>query len=261
MQYVGAPYAYGIVQIAAGCGPLSPRAVAGVGSFLAWPGLQTFWSYTGGSVTPLKCDVQDWFFSLVNRTMAGRVFSGPNPSFSELWWDWPDEGALECDRYIVLNYSDPAHPWAIGARTRTAADPSGTMDYPIMGGPLGAGGSLFLHEYGWLDNGVPRAPAGEIYAESGNITLGEGDRRLHVRQLVFDAAGGVADMIGYRFFVREQPYDAAGEYDTGLYTEIHEGLMDMRFSGRSIRMRMEALADDTFAVGRPRLDVKPGGSR
>jgi hypothetical protein len=262
MQYVGAPYAYGINQIAAGCGPLAPRAVIGVGGLLAWPGTQTFWSYSGGAVTPLKCDVQDWFFSLLNRQMVGRVFGGPNPAFSELWWDWPDEGSLECNRYLALNYSDPAHPWTIGVRTRTAADPSGTMDYPVIAGPYTPTDVyvLYLHEYGWTDNGAPRAPLGEIYAESGAITLGEGDRRLHVRQVIFDADPSEAS-IGYRFFTREQPSDLAGERDTGLYTEIHDGLMDVRFSGRSVRMRMEALTDAPFAVGRPRLDMKPGGSR
>ena len=264
MSYVGAPYAYGIVQLAAGCGPISPRAVVGVGSLVAWPGVQNFWAYQG-NVQPLKCDVLDWFASLVNRQMVGRVFGSPNPSFSELWWDWPDEGALECNRYVMLNYNDPGMPWSIGTRTRTAAEPAGTMDYPVLGGPLGTGGSLFLHEYGWLDNGAPRAAAGEVYAESGSIVLGEGDKRFHVKQLVFDAAttGGSssAPPIGYQFFVREQPYDDAGEHATGLYTVIHGGLMDMRFSGRSVRMRMEALVDDTFAVGRPRLEIRPGGRR
>jgi hypothetical protein len=258
MQYVGAPYAYGITQIASGCGPISPRAVIGVGSFIAWPGLQTFWAYSG-NVQPLKCDVQDWFFSLVNRQMVGRVFGSPNPSFSELWWDWPDEGAQECNRYLAVNYGDPNRPWTIGVRKRTAGDPTGTMDYPLLGGPLGAGGSLFLHEYGWSDNGVPRAPAGDVYAESGNIVLGEGDKRFHVKQIVFDA--DTANGLGYRFFPREQPNDAASEYDTGLYTAIHGGLMDVRFSGRSVRMRMEALADEPWAVGRPRLEMRPGGRR
>ena len=77
--------------------------------------------------------------------------------------------------------SDPAKPWTIGVRKRTAGDPTGTLDYPVLGGPLGAGGSLFLHEYGWLENGVPRAPMGEVYAETGAITLGEGDKRFHVQ--------------------------------------------------------------------------------
>ena len=260
MVYVGAPYAYGISQIATGCGPISPRAVVGIGSFYAWPGVQTFWSYQG-NVQPLPCPVQDWFYSLVNRSMVGRVFGSPNPAFSELWWDWADEGSSETNRYLALNFADPAQPWIIGVRTRTAADPSGTMDFPVLGGFVeGAGGALFLHEYGWTENGIPRAPLGLIYAESGNIVAGEGDKRLHVTQLVFDAAGP-PDVLGYRFFPREQPHDVESEYDTGLYTEIHGGLMDARFSGRSIRMRMEATADGPWAVGRPRLKAKGGGSR
>lgn len=269
MGYVGAPYAYGIVQIAAGCGPISPRAVISVGSFVAWPGLQSFW-YFNGNVQPLGCDVQDWFYSLVNRSMVGRVFGSPNPAFSELWWDWPDEGATECNRYIAVNYGDQNllgtlyagqnRPWTIGVRSRTAGDPSGTMDNPILGGPLGTGGSLFIHEFGTLDNGLPRASNGEIYAESGTISLGEGDLRVHVKQLVFDAAPE-ENAIGFRFYVKEQPGDYANEIDTGLYTVIHNGLMDVRFSGRSIRMRMEATADQPFALGRTRLEVRKGGRR
>ena len=73
MTYVGAPYAYGVVEIASGCGPLSPRAVVRIGNVVMWPGLQTFWGYAG-TVQPVKCDVDDWFFSLLNRSMVGRVF-------------------------------------------------------------------------------------------------------------------------------------------------------------------------------------------
>jgi hypothetical protein len=119
---------------------------------------------------------------------------------------------------------------------------------------------LFLHEYGMTDNGAPRAPNGEVYAESGNIVLAEGDKRYHVKQLVFDAASDM-DAIGYRFFAREQPRADGSEYDTGLYTEIHGGLMDVRFSGRSVRMRMQALTDTPFAIGRPRLEIRAGGRR
>ena len=259
MQYVGAPYAYGIVQIASGCGPISPRAVVSIGSFVAWPGLQTFWAYQG-NVQPIQCDVGDWFFSLINRQMVGRIFGSPNPTFSEIWWDWVDESAIECNRYLALNYADPNKPWTIGVRTRTAADPSGTMDFPVLAGPLGDGGSLFLHEWGFLENGVPRAPTGEIYAESGNIFFSEGETRFHAKQLVFDADPSEAPL-GYRFFPREEPGDAASEYDTGLYTVVSHGLLDVRFSGRSVRMRMEALTDGPFAVGRPRLIVRQGGRR
>jgi hypothetical protein len=147
---------------------------------------------------------------------------------------------------------------------RTAGDPSGTMDYPILAGPLTADGVtysvLYLHEYGWSDYGAPRASTGQIYAESGNIVMGEGDSRFSVTQLVFDA-DPTEGRIGYRFFTREQPADAASVHDTGLFTVIHDGLIDMRFSGRSIRMRMEALDDGPFAIGRTRLEAKPAGKR
>jgi hypothetical protein len=256
MTYVGPPYAYGIVEIASGCGPISPRAVVRIGSNVAWPGLQTFWAYAG-SVQPMKCEVDDWFFSLVNRQMVGRVFGSPNPAFSELFWDWPDEGANECNRYIAVNYADQSRPWTIGVRTRTAADGTGTMDNPILAGPAGSGACLYIHEFGWLDDGVPRASTGAVYAESGNIVLAEGDNRFHVRQLVLDAAAPSG--LGYRFLTREQPQSE--EHDTGLYTETHGGLMDVRFSGRHVRMRMEALADEPFAVGRPRLSIRKGGRR
>jgi hypothetical protein len=84
---------------------------------------------------------------------------------------------------------------------------------------------------------------------------------MNVRQVVYDAADSGTEMFGYRFFAREQPYDAASEFDTGLYTVVHNGLMDVRFSGRSVRMRIEATQDGPFAVGKPRLEVKPGGRR
>jgi len=267
MRYVGPPYAYGLTQIASGCGPMSPRAPVAVGSFIAWPGVQTMWGYNG-NVQPLPCDVQDWFFSLVNKQMLGRVFGSPNPAYSELWWDWPDEGALECNRYIALNYSDQPRTWIIGVRTRTAADMSGTMDYPVLGGPESGGHSLYLHEYGMTDNGVPRGPNGMIYLESGAVTLGEGDQRYHVTQVVLDSAfAGPPDsvtqsgeVVGWRFLFKEQPHDTV-EYDSGLYTVQHDGLMDVRFSARTMRFRLEALTDYQWSMGKPRLVIRPGGRR
>ena len=280
MSYVGAPYAYGIVQIASGCGPLSLRAVVAIGSMVAWPGVQTFWSYNG-NVQPQPCPVGDWFYSLLNRDKVGRVFGSPNPAFSEFWWDWPGESSTECNRYLLFNYADPGNPWAIGTRSRTAADPSATMDNPVLGGYLGAfgnhppaqdqTGSIFLHEFGWTNNTQPRAISQGIYAESGNIVVGEGDQRYHVKQLVMDTPASLLPtkpsvpppppVVGYQFYVREQPSDDLGEFATDLYTETHGGLMDIRFSGRSVRMRMVALIDGPFSVGRPRLEVRAGGRR
>ena len=277
MSYVGPPYAYGITQIGAGCGPISPRAVAGAGSFVAWMSLQNFWLYNG-NIQVLGCDVKNWFFSVLNPGSAGRLFGSANPQFAEIWWDFPDENAVngECNRYIAMNYSgvmpgvysgqagSVAGYWLLGQRARTAGDRIGTLDYPILGGigPGGAGGALYQHESGWTDNGTPRASAGEVFVESGSINQGEGDIRFHIKQLVFDSTTdpALAANFGFRFFAKEQPWSKA-EIDTGLYTEIHDGLMDTRVSGRSVRMRLEATADAPFSVGRTRLDLGKAGSR
>jgi hypothetical protein len=263
LSYVGAPYAYGLAQIGAGCGPLSARAVVSIGNMVAWPSWQNFWMYSG-TVQVFPCDVKDWFFATINASKGGLTFGSANPQFAEMWWDWPDEASQECSRTIAVNYASPTHPWTIGRRTRTAADRLGTMNYPVLGGP-GAdgtgGGALYQHEFGMLDNGAPRAAAGEVYIESGAIVIGEGDKRFHVKQVVIDAVTDPANpAFGYRFLAKEQPFDTV-EYDTGLYTAIHNGLMDVRFSGRSVRMRVEATRDVPWEVGRPRLDVVPAGLR
>jgi hypothetical protein len=262
MSYVGAPYAYGIVQIGAGCGPISPRAVAGAGSFVAWMSNQNFWSYNG-NVQPLNCDVKNWFFSVLKAGSAGRLFGSANPQFAELWWDFPDETSStgENNRYIAMNYTNQPGYWLIGKRNRTAGDRIGTLDFPVLGGPNSTGGALFQHESGYTDNGTPRASNGDVWVESGSINGGEGNNRLHIKQVVFDATSSptLSPPFGFRFASAEEPWDTTT--DTGLYREVHDGLMDVRFSGRSIRMRIEGLVDGPFSVGRNRLILRQGGSR
>jgi hypothetical protein len=263
MQYVGAPYAYGITQIGTGCGPISPRAVAGAGSFVAWMSNQNFWSYNG-NVQPLQCDVKNWFFSVLKAGGAGRLFGSANPRFAEMWWDWPDENSTdgENNRYIAMNYTTQPGYWLLGKRARTAGDRIGTLDFPVLGGASTSGGALYQHESGYTDDGAPRASAGEVFLETGALNGGEGNNRFHVKQVVFDATANptLPAPFGFRFFAREEPWDSV-ETDTGLYTEVHNGLMDTRFSGRSVRMRLEAILDGPFTVGRPRLQMRQGGSR
>jgi len=254
MAYVGPPYAYGIKKVGSNCGPASRRAVASVGDSVRWLGQQAFWQYSG-AVTPMASDINDWMFSLLNRDMIGRVFSAPNPTFTELWWYWPDEGAQECTRYVAQNYGRSDLPWMIGRQSRTAADTRGSMLRPVM---AGADGKLYLHEYGWLDDGASRV--GQIYLETADVMLDqEANTRFHVRQIVPDFVGP-ANRVGFRFFLWEQP--DGPQWDTGVFPVIDaSGLTDARFSCRGLRMRIEALQDGPFAIGRTRLSTRKGGSR
>jgi hypothetical protein len=214
-------------------------------------------------VQPLPCDVKDFFFASINPTLGGRTFGTPDPQFAELWWDYPDTGSSECSRYIAMNYAMQGNPWIIGTRARTAGDKAGALYYPILAGlaPDGTHGALYQHETGFQDNGADRAANGLVWAETGAITLGEGDTRFNVRQVVVDGNTDPANpAFGFRFFAKEQPFDT-NEWDTGLYTSIHNGLLDIRFSGRSVRMRVVATRDVQFEIGRTRLDGVPAGTR
>jgi hypothetical protein len=270
MQYVGPPYAYGIIQVAAGCGPLSLRAPVSIGSMAVWPSLQNWWMWNG-NCQPLSCDVKDWFFSLLNQGGHGKMFGAVNPQFAELWWYWPDEGSTECNRYLALNYgisgtinygATSQYFWMIGQEERTAADRLGVLDHPILAGPDGTQASLYFHEYGTTDNGAPRAPTGAVYAETGAIALSEGSTRFHVKQLIGDWA--VSDMsnppVAFQFFYKENPANPV-ETTTGVYSVVHDGLVDIRFSGRTARMRIEGTRDEPWALGRIRLELRQGGRR
>lgn len=257
-RYVGPPYYFGLHKIGANCGLISPRAASFCGPQVVWMGVQGFYAYEGGSVVPVACDVQDWLFSMLNRDLVGRVFAYGNPEFREHWFHWPDEGsARECNRYVAVNWADPDHPWIIGILDCTAGDNTGAMIRPICGMPMGDGGMLRMHEFGWTDNGVSRA--GIIYAETGNLDLGNGDQRFNVTQIEHDFAGST-QQLAFRFFCRER---AGGEErQAGPYPILRtDGLVDARFSARRARLRIEAVADGPWALGVTRLNVVGGGKR
>lgn len=253
-KYVGPPYAYGLNKIAANCGLVSRRASSWAGGVALWMGQQTFWRYDG-SVTPVVGDISDWLFSLLNRSMIGRVFAAPNPAFTEHWFFFPSEDATECNRYVLFNYGEPKTPWSIGSMYRTASDTRGGMLRPLL---CGLDGKFYMHEFGWTDDGVSRV--GIVYLETGDVSLDSTTgRRFHVKQILPDYTGS-AEGIGFRFFTWEEP--GGPLQDTGVFpVSDTSGLTDARFSARGVRMRIEALADKPFALGNTRLLTRPGGSR
>ena len=251
MKYLGPPYAYGMNRIGENCGIASLRAISQAGGTTVWLGLQTFWQYTG-SVSPLDCEVGDWLFSNINRDYVGRIFGAPNPRYGEHWFFWPDLGSTECNRYVVVSYTDKTLPWTIGQMSRSAGDMRAAMMRPLL---AGQDGKLYLHEYGNTDNGASRV--GKVWLETADVVGGEGDLRQHIRQVMQDFEGAPAS-VGYRFFFWEE---ADGEvYDTGVIPISNpSGLTDCEFSCRGFRMRIEALTDAPFKVGRTRLLRRPGG--
>lgn len=253
LKYAGFPYGYGVGRVGENCGLLSRRGLSGSGSAAMWVSAQCLWQWNG-SALPLLTEVSDFMFSTINRDMVGRTFAFPNSGFTEHWIFYASESATEPDRYIILDYAHPERASTVGRLDRTSGDPHGAFLRPVLGGP---DGKVYLHEYGWSADGASRT--GQVWIETGDIVMAEGDDRFHVTSIRHDFTGPAA-RLGYRFRTWENPQGPQG--DTGvLPIEGAGGRLDFRFSCRGMRMRVEQLSDGPWALGRTQLLQRPGGKR
>ena len=249
-SFVGAPYAYGLQKIGSGCGAIGPQAMCAITGRVAWMGQQTFWMYDG-IPRPLPSDVADYVFTNINRNTQGRTVCAHNGEFPEIWWYWPDTSSVDPNRYVLWNYAD--NTWSIGYLARSGIAEPGAFGLPLCGD---VNGFVYQHEQGWTDNGNPRFP--QIYAETGDIMLSEGDQGILVRSIVPDAVN--LGNMQFHFYGQWEPEDVLEDYGAFPYTRT-DGLIDALFEARAIRMRIEAAADGRWELGRVRLDMVPGSGR
>lgn len=250
LSFVGAPYAYGLQRVGGGCGPIGPQAMCAMVGRTVWMGQQSFWQYDGVP-RPLQSDVADYVFGNINRQTQGRTVCAHNGEFPEIWWYWPDEASTDPNRYCCWNYAD--NNWTLGHLPRTGITEPGAFGLPLTGD---ANGFVYEHEQGWTDNGNPRLQ--QIYCETGDIQLSEGDQGICVRSIVPDAVN-LANM-QFHFYGQWEPQDTLEDYGIFPYTRT-DGLIDALFEARAIRMRIEAAADGPWELGRVRLDMAPGAGR
>jgi len=243
--YSGPPYVYGIERVGTSCGIVSTQAVAVVDIGAIWMGSQTFYSYSGGAVQEVHCDVADYVFSDINLSQISKVCAVANANFGEIWWFYPSGGSNENDRYVVFNYTD--NTWAIGTIARTSGVDSGVYRQPII---ASAGNNkLYEHEIGFNYDG------GEPFAESGPISIGDGENVMSVTKMIPDekTQGDVDATFKTRFY----PNDTERTY--GPYSMSNP--TSLRFTGRQVRVRIEGVNADDWRVGVNRLEVVAGGRR
>ena len=59
-NYIGPPYVYGIERVGTSCGLAAKQAAVVVDAGAFWMGVNSFYTYTGGAVQELPCDVADY---------------------------------------------------------------------------------------------------------------------------------------------------------------------------------------------------------
>lgn len=143
--------------------------------------------------------------------------------------------------------------WSVGALPRSAMLAASVAPYPVM---AGSDGHIFEHEKGWTAAGLSRV--GEVWAETANIAIGGGDQRIEVAQAQFDSGHGFA---ATRMLAFTKEAGDGPEYAEGPFLPGADGWTDCRFSGRDIRLRIEAAQDGDWSLGELRLDAQPGAGR
>jgi hypothetical protein len=242
--YQGPPFVYAFERVGQSCGIISRKAAISVDAGAFWMGQESFFSYSGGTVQELPCDVSDYIFGDLNRSQASLIHAVPMAQHGEIWWFYPSGSSNECDRYVALDYKE-GH-WILGQIDRTCGVGRGVFKYPLWADSLG---NLWEQEVGLSYGGAA------IFAESGPISLGAGDQVMSATSLIPDES--TQGDVTVTFKTRFHPNDVERSY--GPYSMANP--TDVRFTGRQIRQRIDGARLANWRVGTNRLDVTPGGRR
>ena len=242
--YSGAPFVYGFQRVGTACGIASRKAAVAIDEGAFWMGKKGFYTFNGSTATEISCEVADYVFDDLNPSQVSKVYAVHNSQFGEIWWFYPSASANENDRYVTLDYKE-GH-WATGVIDRTAGVDQGIFVNPIW---ADASGNLYNHETGYTHGSV------KPYAESGSISLGNGDTIMKVSKLIPDER--TQGQVEVTFKTRFHPNDS--ETSHGAYTLSNP--TDVRFTGRQVRVKIQGTANDNWRSGIMRIDAVPGGRR
>ena len=242
--YSGPPFVYGFERVGTNCGIVSRKALVAVDEGAFWMGNNAFYTFDGSIATQITCDVSDYVFGDINTEQITKAYAVNNAQHGEIWWFYPSGSSVENDKYVALDYKE-GH-WAVGKINRTSCVDRGAFTNPLWSD---SSGNIYNHEIGFVHG------TDTPYAESGPISLGNGDTVMKLTSLIPDelTQGDVKVSFKSRFY----PNDS--EVTHGPYTLTNP--TDVRLTGRQVRVKVEGVKDTPWRSGTMRVNVRPGGSR
>lgn len=267
LQYIGAPFTFGIQEVSASISIASQNAPVPVGDMVFWMGKGEFYVYDG-AVKQLPCTVREYVFSDINITQAQKVVGGHNAAFSEVWWFYTSASADENDRYVVYNYEQ--NIWYYGELSRTAWTDRGLLNFPLAASP---DSYIYFQESGLNDGSASPSVPLSSYIESSVFDMGEGDQFMFATRIIPDItfrnstnAAPTAMMV---LKARNFPGGAYFGTDSDpvvktatLPVEQFTNQLFVRIRGRSMSLRVEANQINTaWRLGDPRLDTRTDGRK
>jgi len=244
-SYSGAPFVYGFERVGTACGVASRRGAVAIDEGAFWMGKKGFFTFDGSVAKEIACEVLDYVFDDMNPAQKTKVYAVHNSQHSEIWWFYPSATSNENDRYVALDYKE-GH-WIIGDLSRTAGVDQGIFTSPIW---ADASGNIYNQETGYTHTGSSKP-----FAESGAISIGNGDSIMKVTQLIPDE--GTQGQVQVTFKTRFHPNDT--ETSHGAVTLTNP--TDVRFQGRQVRMKVQGVGNDNWRSGIMRIEAQPGGRR
>ena len=243
--YQGPPYVYGFERVGTACGTVSRKSLVAMDQGAFWMGSEGFFVFDGNTANQMACEVQDYVFDNINRNQISKCFAVHNSEFNEIWWFYPSAGSKAIDKYVAYDYLE--RHWEVGTLNRTTASDQGVFTLPIW---VDETGVLYEHEVVNAAHGTDTP-----FAETGPIRIGSGENIMKVNNLVPDelTQGAVQATFKTRFY----PNDTERSY--GPYTMSNP--TSVRFSGRQVRMRIEATGNSDFRVGIMSINAEQGGRR
>jgi hypothetical protein len=244
VNYIGPPFVFGFERVGTSCGLIARRAFASTDNGVFWMGSSGFFLYDGTTVQEIPCEVHDYVFNDLNPAQISKAWAMTLGQQGEVWWFYPSGASNEIDRYVALDFKE-GH-WMTGELSRTCGAGRGVFKYPFMSDESG---NLIEHEVGLNYDGAT------IYAESGPISIGNGDQIMSVKQLIPDEQS--LGEVSATFKTRFHPTDTERSYRPFSMANP----TSVRFAGRQVRMRIEGNELAKWRAGTMRLDAVARGRR
>ena len=266
LQFIGPPLTFGLNLINEGVGLIGPNAAVNSPAGIFWMDRKGFYVYNG-SVQNIPCSVHSYVFDDINEEQNFQFFGFLNRQFNEVGWFYSSSDSNLPNRYAVFNYVD--NVWSIGQLDRTAWIDEGIENNPRAAGAASSSYYIYDHETG---NDADGSPMTNVYIESGDFDIGEGEEFQFIRRMIpdvkFTGNGGSGQQINTVLKTRNYPGDSLATDSTSAFTATTTKI-DMRARARQAVVRFESDDDASegiqlgvgFRVGGTRLDLRPNGRR
>ena len=273
MQFLGAPFSFGIQPLSTGITIMGPNAAVAVEDAVFWMGQDSFYLYEGGT-KQLPCVVKEKVFFDFDYGQKSKVYAAHNAEFSEVTWYYCSDsnsvangGTGQNNLYVTYNYSETV--WYYGTLNRTAFIDRGIFQYPI-----GAqDGYLYNHEVGYDDDGSAMTSS----IEASPIDMGEGERFVFINKIIpditFQGSTGGTPSVDMTLSMQDYPGSPYGQAEAETVTssaistttvpfEQFTTKADIRLRGRAFAFKVDSTALGVrWRLGTPRIQLRQDGRR